>query len=60
MTELVLKGFSGLRRNKDKAVSVWTFILLIPLVVAVFDSGQFYSIIFIALNALASTLPYMH
>ena len=59
MTELVLKGFEGIRRSADKVSSVWTLILAIPLAVAVLDPGQFNSIITIAIRALGSTLPYI-
>lgn len=59
MSELVLKGVEGFRRSADRAASVWTLILLIPITVAVFDGGQFVSIVSIALNALTGTLPYI-
>lgn len=59
MSELVLKGFEGIRKSADKLNSVWSLILLIPIAVAVFDDAQFNSIISIALQALGGTLPYI-
>lgn len=59
MSELVVKSFQDLRRRADKATSVWTLILLIPLAVALLDPGQFDSIVSIASRSLLGTLPYI-
>lgn len=59
MSELVLKGFVGLRKSADKISSVWSAILLIPLALAVIDGEQLNSIISIAFQALGGTLLYI-
>ena len=59
MTELVLRSFNNLRTGVVKFASVWTIILLIPLTVALIDNEQFESVILIAIDALAGTLPYI-
>ena len=59
MTELVLKSVDGIRRTADKALSVWTLIVLIPLAVAVLDGERLDTILGIAVWALGSTLPYI-
>ena len=59
MTEFVLRGFDGIRKSADKVNSVWSLILAIPMAVAVLDPDQFDSIIWLALQALGGTLPYI-
>ncbi len=59
MTALVLKHFDGIRRTVDKAASVWTLILIIPLAVALYDAERLDTILGVALRALAGTLPYI-
>jgi uncharacterized membrane protein YraQ (UPF0718 family) len=59
MTELVLRSFNDLRTGVAKFASVWTLILLIPLAIALVDNEQFESVILIAIDALAGTLPYI-
>jgi len=59
MTELVLKSYNGIRAGLDKAASVWTLIVLIPLAVAILDRVRLGAILGIAVTALAGTLPYI-
>jgi uncharacterized membrane protein YraQ (UPF0718 family) len=59
MTEIVLRRLNDLRTGAVKLVSVWTLILLIPLVIALVDSEQFESVVLIAIDALTGTLPYI-
>lgn len=59
MTEIVLRGVGSLRKTVDKAASVWSLIVLIPLAVAVLDGDRLFEILGIALYALAGTLPYI-
>ena len=59
MTELVLRGFDGLRRSADRITSIWLLILLIPLAVALLDGERFDAILRIAVGAFAGTLPYI-
>lgn len=59
MAELVLRGFDGLRKLADGLFSVWMGIVLIPVAVALVDSGQLDAILRIALGALVGTLPYI-
>ena len=59
MTELVLKGFTGLQKVVERLTSVWTLILLIPLIVALVDVTQVNQIIRLASEALVGTLPFI-
>jgi uncharacterized membrane protein YraQ (UPF0718 family) len=59
MTELVLRGFDGLRRSADRIASIWLLILLIPFAVALFDGEQLDAILRIAVGAFGGTLPYI-
>lgn len=59
MTELILRGFGGLRKTTDTLASVWILIILIPLLVAVLDLGQFETVLGIAIDAFVGTLPYI-
>ncbi len=59
MTELVLRGFGGLRTGAGAVLSVWGSILLIPVAVAAFDPASLAEILRIALGAFAGTLPYI-
>jgi len=59
MTELVLKGFDGLRKRADSLASIWVLIGLIPLAVALLDGDRLDTIVRIALGALGGTLPYI-
>ena len=59
MTELVLRGFGGLRSGAGIVWSAWGLILLVPLAVAAFDLASLGEIIRIALGAFAETLPYI-
>ena len=59
MTELVVRGFDGLRKRADNVLSVWTLVLLIPMAVALLDGEQLDPILRIAVGALGGTLPYI-
>lgn len=59
MTELVLRGFEGLRKRADSLASVWVLIGLIPLGVALLDGEQLDTILRVAVTALGGTLPYI-
>jgi uncharacterized membrane protein YraQ (UPF0718 family) len=59
MTEMVLRGFEGLRKRADGIFSVWLLIVLIPVAVALVDRAQLDSILRIAVGALGGTLPYI-
>jgi uncharacterized membrane protein YraQ (UPF0718 family) len=59
MTELVLRGFDGLRRSADRIASIWLLILLIPFAVALLDGEQLDAILRIAVGAFGGTLPYI-
>lgn len=59
MTELVLRGFDGLRKGADRLTSVWVLILLIPLAVGLLDPAQLDPILRIAIGAFGGTLPYV-
>ena len=59
MTELVMRGFGGLRNGTGVVLSVWGSILLIPLAVAAFDFASLAEILRIALGAFMGTLPYI-
>ena len=59
MTEIVLRSYNGIRNKVDKAASIWTLIVLIPLVVAVLDGERLGAILKIAVTALGGTLPYI-
>lgn len=59
MTEIVLRGFHGLRKSARGIDPVWLLILLLPLAVALMDRGQLDSILKIAIQALGGTLPYI-
>ena len=59
MTELVMRGFGGLRNRTGVVLSVWGSILLIPLAVAAFDFASLAEILRIALGAFMGTLPYI-
>lgn len=59
MTELVLKGFDGLRKRADSLASIWVLIGLIPLAVALLDGDRLDTIVRIAVGALGGTLPYI-
>jgi hypothetical protein len=59
MTELVLRSYNGIRNKADKAASIWTLIVLIPLAVAVLDGDRLGAILKIAVTALGGTLPYI-
>ena len=59
MTELVVRGIGGLRTGFMGAVSVWGFILAIPLAVAALDLPGLAGILRTALGGFAGTLPYV-
>ena len=59
MTELVVRGIGGLRTGFMGAVSVWGFILAIPLAVAALDLPGLADILSTALGGFAGTLPYV-
>ncbi len=59
MTELVLRGFDGLRRSAGRIASVWVLIALIPLAVALADGEQLDAILGIAIRAFVATLPFV-
>lgn len=59
MTELALTGMGVLRKGIDRARSVWTLIVAIPLAVLALDPGQSVAIVRIAATALWGTLPYV-
>ena len=59
MTELVLRGISSLHTGFKNVVSVWGFIFVIPLTVAVLDLPNLADILLIALGAFVGTLPYV-
>ena len=59
MTELVLRGVSGLRSGMKGGVSVWGLILAVPLAVAILDWPRVADILLIALDAFVETLPYI-
>lgn len=59
MTELVLRGFDGLRKSADRIASIWLLILLIPLAVALVDVERLDQILWIAIGAFGGTLPYI-
>ena len=59
MTALVLRSVHGLRSGARGVRSVWTFILVIPLAVALLDTPNVTDILLIAAEAFAGTLPYI-
>ena len=59
MTELVLRGFDGLRKGADRLFSIWLLIVLIPLAVGVADAENFDAVLHIAISAFVSTMPYI-
>ena len=59
MTELVLRGVSGLRAGIKGVASVWAVILVVPLVVAALDWPNLADILLISIEAFAGTLPYI-
>ena len=59
MTELVLRGVSGLRSGVEGMASAWGLILAVPLAVAVLDTARLADILRIAIGAFAGTLPYV-
>lgn len=59
MTELVLRGFDGLRRSAVRIASVWVLIAFIPLAVALADGEQLDAILGIAIRAFVATLPFI-
>ena len=59
MTALVLRGVHGLRTRARGALSVWGFIVAIPLLVALLDTPNLADILLIAARAFAGTLPYI-
>ena len=59
MTELILRGFGGLRKSTDTLASVWLLIVLIPLAVAALDPGQLEALLRIAVGAFGGTLPFI-
>ena len=59
MTALVLRSVHGLRANARGVLSVWSFILVIPLALALLDRANVADILLIAAEAFAGTLPYI-
>ena len=59
MTALVLRSVHGLRANARGVLSVWSFILVIPLALALLDTANVADILLIAAEAFAGTLPYI-
>ena len=59
MTELVLRGVSGLRTGIRGVASVWAVILVIPLAVAALDTANVAGILLIAIDSFVGTLPYI-
>ncbi|MCY4480513.1 MAG: hypothetical protein OXB97_11520, partial [Rhodospirillales bacterium] len=59
MTALVLRSVHGLRTSARGVRSVWAFILLIPLAVALLDTPNVTDILRTAAEAFAGTLPYI-
>ena len=59
MTALVLRSVHGLRTGARDVLSVWGFILAIPLLVALVDTANVADILLIAAEAFAGTLPYI-
>ena len=59
MTALVLRGVDGLRTSARSVLSVWGFIVAIPLAVALLDMSNVTDILRIAAEAFAGTLPYI-
>ena len=59
MTALVLRSVHGLRSGARGVRSVWTFIFVIPLAVALLDTPNVTDILRIAAEAFAGTLPYI-
>lgn len=59
MSELVIRGFDGLRASTARMTSVWVLILVVPLGVALIDIDRLGSILAIAVAALGGTLPYV-
>ena len=59
MTALVLRSVDGLRTGARSVLSVWGFIVAIPLAVALLDRSNVTDILRIAAEAFAGTLPYI-
>ena len=59
MTALVLRGVDGLRTGARGVLSVWGFIVAIPLALALLDRSNITDILRIAAEAFAGTLPYI-
>ena len=59
MTALVLCSVDGLRASARSVLSVWGFIVAIPLAVALVDTSNVTGILRIAAEAFAGTLPYI-
>ncbi|MEL6746946.1 MAG: permease [Pseudomonadota bacterium] len=57
MTELALRGWQGLRDFDLR--SVWSLVVLIPLLVFALDPENLTTVLQFAANALLSTLPYI-
>ena len=59
MSELVLKGLDRARLGLTQISSVWLLIVLIPLAVWAFDTGEVVNVVTIAIKAFLHTLPYI-
>ena len=59
MTELILRGFGGLRTNADRLASVWALVFFMLAAVAALDRGQFEPVLYASIGALLETLPYV-
>ena len=59
MNELVMNSRLALTRSRDTLLSVWTLIVLIPLLIVLIDPDRLAEILGIAVSALASTSVYI-